>query len=127
MTRLYENRRAADESTRLSAVVVVPTRELAHQVSEVLKLLQPTDNSKPSSSSRKLSIRKLVGAVTPRMLNSLQLDPPHVVVGLPHTVRALPCFRLLGCWSPRCVYVWSVVRAGAKVPEARIPVDGGRG
>lgn len=36
-------------------------------------------------------MRKTVGAVTQRMINSLKLDPPHIVVGTPQTVWCLRC------------------------------------
>lgn len=115
MAKLVALGRANEATVRLSAVVVSPTRELAHQLTASLQALVLNQKAKKRAFRPRepLVVRKVVGAVTPRVINSLQLDPPHVVVGTPQTVRTY-------CPPPRaltlsnftvCACVLSCVRA----------------
>ena len=75
------------------AIVVVPTRELAKQVSDVLEELVRRKNKKGKASegagTPSISVRKFVGEITQVRLNSLSRDPPHIAVGTPQTLAAL--------------------------------------
>ena len=72
---------------RLRAVIVTPTRELAHQVSCVAEELGAAGKFKDAT--RALRVLKVVGEVTSHTLTLLRDAPPHILVGTPNTLAAL--------------------------------------
>jgi ATP-dependent RNA helicase DeaD len=72
---------------RLRAVIVTPTRELAHQVACVAESFGAAGKFKDAS--RALHVLKVVGEVTSHTLTLLRDAPPHVLVGTPSTLAAL--------------------------------------
>ena len=85
LSRLLEEERAQRDARQLALLVVVPTRELAHQVAAVAtQLATPSPKFlKRHPSHKALVVRKLVGKLTPTRRQSLKDDTPHVVVGTP--------------------------------------------
>jgi superfamily II DNA/RNA helicase len=76
-------------TARLRAVIMTPTRELAHQVSEVAAALGAAGKHKDPE--RALRVLKVVGEVSAQTLFELKERPPHVLVGTPATLaRLLP-------------------------------------
>ena len=72
---------------RLRAVIVTPTRELAHQVTCVAEALGAAGKFKDASKA--LRVLKVVGEVTSSTLTLLRDAPPHILVGTPNTLAAL--------------------------------------
>lgn len=109
VARVLANHQRGSHSCR--AVVVVPTRELAHQVTGVLEdLLRPSlrkarqhaaalggvslaasggQGAGAGTVAAEPIVRKFVGEVTQLRLSTLRSDPPDVVVGTPRTLAAL--------------------------------------
>lgn len=94
VSKLVLSRRAQDAAVTLGGLIIVPTRELAHQVTRMVTevvvrrsgLASKKDVTKPRKS---LVVRKFVGEVTPMMLQSIKVDPPHIAVGTPRTLHKL--------------------------------------
>lgn len=74
-------------AARLRAVVVVPTRELAHQVAAVAEALGGVGRNKDPQ--RALRVLKVVGEVSAQTLHELREAPPQLLVGTPHTLAKL--------------------------------------
>jgi ATP-dependent RNA helicase DeaD len=72
---------------RLRAVIVTPTRELAHQVACLAEALGAA--GKFREPARALRVLKVVGEVTSHTLTLLRDAPPHILVGTPATLAAL--------------------------------------
>ena len=72
---------------RLRAVIVTPTRELAHQVACLAEALGAA--GKFREPARALRVLKVVGEVTSSTLTLLRDAPPHILVGTPSTLAAL--------------------------------------
>lgn len=68
---------------RTQMMVVVPTRELAFQVHDLLRQIVPT---KPNKKGNAFHLSRLTGVVRHRHLTDLRVFPPHVVVGTPQTL-----------------------------------------
>ncbi len=79
----------------LRAVIVAPTRELAHQVACVAEEFGAAGARKDPA--RALRVQKAVGEVTGQALAALREAPPHVLVGTPTTLsRLVPAHVNLG-------------------------------
>jgi ATP-dependent RNA helicase DeaD len=72
---------------RLRAVVVTPTRELAHQVAGVAESMGGVGKFKDAT--KVVRVLKVVGEVTSQVLTSLREEPPNILVGTPATLAAL--------------------------------------
>ena len=71
----------------LRAIIVTPTRELAHQVVTVAEALGAAGARKDPA--RALRVVKAVGEVSAQALAALREAPPHVLVGTPTTLSRL--------------------------------------
>jgi ATP-dependent RNA helicase DeaD len=71
----------------LRAIIVTPTRELAHQVATVAEALGAAGARKDPA--RALRVAKAVGEVSAQALAALREAPPHVLVGTPTTLSKL--------------------------------------
>jgi ATP-dependent RNA helicase DeaD len=79
----------------LRAIIVTPTRELAHQVTTVAEVLGAAGARKDPA--RALRVQKAVGEVSAQALAALREAPPHVLVGTPTTLsRLVPAHVNLG-------------------------------
>lgn len=82
--------RSSASAKRLSAIIVVPTRELATQVTALLQeLAEPGKRKAKSATVAPLVIRRLTGTMSALQLSTLRSDPPDIVVGTPGTLSAL--------------------------------------
>lgn len=78
---------SAAPSARLRSIVCVPTRELAHQVAAVAESLGEVGRGKDAT--RALRVLKVVGEVSAQTLFALKEQPPHLIVGTPHSLMRL--------------------------------------
>jgi superfamily II DNA/RNA helicase len=91
LSLLDEHKRLQHASVTLGVLVVVPTRELAHQVCSMLSALASSSATKDARKGRSpLIVRKVVGDLSTQRRQTLISDPGHVVVGTPQAVRR-PC------------------------------------
>lgn len=72
---------------RTRAIIVTPTRELSHQVARVVAQLGEVGKHKDPAKA--VRVTRVVGEVTSDIMHSLKHNPPHILVGTPHTLASL--------------------------------------
>jgi ATP-dependent RNA helicase DeaD len=75
--------------SKVFAVILVPTRELAHQVFTVASELAKQGAKKDPATTAAPRVMKVVGEVSAQQLSVLHSSPPHVLIGTPVTLSKL--------------------------------------
>lgn len=83
----------------LIAVIVTPTRELAHQVTQIAEALAKSGRKKaavaaaaagnPLGAAPSVRIMRAVGEITSQKLHQLRTQPPHILIGTPTSLAQL--------------------------------------